>query len=58
MKLLSFDQSTTHSGWAVFLNDQYDHSGVIDKHQIKDSELRFKEMYVIRYSILHIENKN
>ena len=45
MKLLSFDQSTTHSGWAVFLNDQYDHSGVIDKHKIKDSELRFKEMY-------------
>lgn len=45
LKILSLDQSTTRSGYAIFINEQYDHSGVIDKHTIKDSEARFKEMY-------------
>lgn len=44
-KILSLDQSTTRSGWAIFINNKYDHSGVIDKHKTKDSEERFKEMY-------------
>lgn len=44
-KLLSLDQSTSRSGYAIFINGEYDHSGVIDKHKIKDSEERFKAMY-------------
>ena len=45
MKVLAFDQSTTRSGYCVFVDGKYDHSGIIDKHKNKDSQSRFKEMY-------------
>ena len=56
MKVLSLDQSTTRSGFAVFINDKYDHSGVIDKHKIKDSEERFKAMYEGIHDLIVAEN--
>lgn len=56
MKILATDQSTTRSGWAVFIDGKYDHSGVIDKHKIKDSETRFKEMYEGIHDLIVAEN--
>lgn len=56
LKVLSMDQSTTRSGWAVFVNDKYDHSGVVDKHTIKDSEERFKKMYEGIHDLIVTEN--
>ena len=44
MKVLSFDQSTRITGWAVFENGQYIKSGIIDLAKIKDTELRSKQM--------------
>lgn len=45
MKVLSLDQSTTRSGYCIFIDGRYDHSGVIDKHKNKNLESRFREMY-------------
>jgi len=58
LKILSFDQSTTRSGYAIFINGKYDHSGVIDKHTIKDSEARFKEMYEGIHDLIVTEKPN
>ena len=45
MKTLSWDQSTTRSGYCCFIDGKYDHSGLVDKHKNKDLQSRFKEMY-------------
>lgn len=44
MKILSFDQSTRVTGWAVFDDGRYVKSGVIDLHKIKDTDERSKQM--------------
>ena len=44
MKILSCDQSTNLTGFALFDNGEYVESGVIDKHKIKDADERIAEM--------------
>ena len=44
MVILSMDQSTRVSGWAVFKGRAYVDSGVIDLHKIKDTSERSKQM--------------
>lgn len=57
-KILALDQSTTRSGYCVFIDGKYDHSGLIDKHKNKDLQSRFKEMYEGIHEIIEIENPN
>lgn len=44
MRILSYDQSTRVTGWALFDNGHYVESGVIDLHKIKDTDERSKQM--------------
>lgn len=44
MRILSFDQSTLVTGWAVFDEGIYLTHGVVDLHKIKDSSNRFEQM--------------
>lgn len=44
MRILSYDQSTRVTGWALFDNGRYVESGVIDLHKIKDTDERSKQM--------------
>lgn len=44
MKILSFDQSTRVTGWAVFEDGEYQDSGVIDLSKNKDTDDRSKQM--------------
>ena len=44
MRILAFDQSTNLTGWAVFDDDKYVDSGVIDRHAIKDIDKRVAVM--------------
>lgn len=46
MKILSTDQSTRVTGWALFDDGRYIKSGVIDLHKIKDTDERSKQMAV------------
>lgn len=46
MKILSMDQSTRITGWALFEDSHYVKSGVIDLHKIKDTDGRSKQMAV------------
>lgn len=46
MRVLSCDQSTRVTGFAVFDDGQYVKSGVIDLHKIKDTDERSKQMAV------------
>lgn len=46
MKVLSMDQSTRITGFAIFEDAQYVKSGVIDLHKIKDTDERSKQMAV------------
>lgn len=46
MKVLSLDQSTRVTGWAIFEDRQYVTSGVIDLHKNKDTDERSKQMAV------------
>lgn len=44
MRILSFDQSTRITGWAVFEDGAYKDSGVIDLHKVEDTDDRSKKM--------------
>lgn len=44
MKILSLDQASKISGWALIDDGKYVKSGVIDLHEIKDSDTRMAEM--------------
>ena len=55
MKVLALDQSTTCSGYAVFIDGKYDHSGVVDLHLIKETNVRFKRMYEELYKLVEDE---
>lgn len=44
MKLLAFDQSSKKSGWCLIENGKYVKSGIIDKSQIADIDIRIGEM--------------
>lgn len=44
MRILSFDQSTRVTGWAVFEDGAYKDSGVIDLHKNQDTDDRSKQM--------------
>ena len=46
MRVLSLDQSTRITGFAIFDDGQYVKSGVIDLHKIKDTDERSKQMAV------------
>jgi len=46
MKILAFDQSSNLSGFCLLDDDKLISSGVIDKHKIKDSDVRIAEMNV------------
>lgn len=46
MRVLSLDQSTRITGWAIFDDNQYIKSGVIDLHKIKDTDERSRQMAV------------
>ena len=48
MKILSFDQSSNLTGYCLFDGDIID-SGVIDKHKIKDRDIRIAEMSMAIY---------
>lgn len=56
MKVIAFDQSTSKSGYSVFINGEYDHSGVVDFHLIENTQARFKRMYEELYKIVDKEN--
>lgn len=57
-RILSLDQSTTRSGYAIFVDGKYDHSGLIDKHKNKDTNSRFKEMYEGIHEVIEKEKPN
>ena len=42
MKVLSMDQSTRITGFAVFNDGKYVKSGVIDLHKVKETDERSK----------------
>lgn len=44
MNVISFDQSTTCSGWSLFVDGKYVKSGFVDKHKMKDADKRIAEM--------------
>lgn len=44
MKFLAFDQASKVSGWALIDDGKYVKSGVIDLHNLKDSDTRTAEM--------------
>lgn len=44
MRVLSFDQSTKISGWAIFEDGKYCEHGKIDLHKEKDAQKRFHTM--------------
>ena len=46
MKILSFDQSSTNSGYCLYEDGKIVTSGFIDKHKIKNSDERVMEMGV------------
>ena len=46
MKVLSMDQSTRITGFAVFNDGKYVKSGVIDLHKVKETDERSKQMAV------------
>ena len=46
MKILSFDQSSTNSGYCLYEDGNIITSGFIDKHKIKNSDERIMEMGV------------
>lgn len=55
MKMMSLDQSTTRSGFSVFVDGQYIKSGLIDKHKNRDLNSRFKEMYEGIHNVIEKE---
>lgn len=55
MRIIALDQSTTRTGFSVFVDGKYDHSGLIDKHKNKDLHSRFKEMYEDIYKTIEEE---
>ena len=44
MIVMSWDQSTKISAWSIFNDEQYEISGVIDHHKIKNVDERVKKM--------------
>jgi len=52
---MSWDQSTTRSGFCTFIDGKYDHSGLVDKHENKDLNSRFKEMYEGIHEVIETE---
>lgn len=44
MRVLSFDQSTRVTGYALFVDHKYQSSGIIDLHKIEDTEERSRQM--------------
>lgn len=51
MRVLSFDQSTLITGWAIFEDGLYCTHGKIDLHKQKDSQKRFHQM---EQEIIHL----
>lgn len=57
MKVLSFDQSTKKSGWAIFEDGQYANSGVIDLHLSKEATEKRSEKMAVEMCKLIERNK-
>lgn len=51
-KILSLDTSTTSSGWAIFIDNKYVDSGVIDLKRIKGTQERLKTMVIKLRSLI------
>lgn len=51
-KILSLDTSTTSSGWAIFIDNKYVDSGVIDLKEIKGTQERLKTMVIKLRSLI------
>lgn len=56
MRIISLDQSTTRTGYCCFVDGKYSHSGLIDKHKIKDINSRFQDMYEEIHQLIELEN--
>ena len=44
MKVMAWDQSTKISAWSIFINGEYETSGIIDHHKIKQVDERVQQM--------------
>ncbi len=53
-KMVTFDTSSTVTGWAYFENGKLIESGVIDKHKEKDAQIRIEDMSI---AIIELLNK-
>ena len=54
-KLLSFDTSTTSTGYAIYLSGEFNRYGLLDFKHIKNSEERIKEMILKIYEVINNE---
>ena len=54
-KLLSFDTSTTSTGYAIYLSGKFSRYGLLDFKHIKNSEERIKEMILKIYEVINNE---
>lgn len=53
IKILSIDQSTQISGYAIFDDGKIISHGYIDLHKFKDSDIRFEKMCTLLMKIIH-----
>ena len=54
-KLISFDTSTTSTGYAIYLSGEFNRYGLLDFKHIKNSEERIKEMILKIYEVINNE---
>lgn len=55
-KLISFDTSTTSTGYAIYISGRYIESNLLNFNYIKNTEQRIKEMILKIYEIIDKEN--
>lgn len=55
-KLISFDTSTNKTGYAIYIDGEYQESGVIDCSENKVSRTRINEMIALLYELIEREN--
>lgn len=51
-RMLSFDTSSSSTGWAMFANGKYKNSGTIDLTKIKDTDIRMEQMISSIYKMI------
>ena len=55
-KLISFDTSTSSTGYAVYLSGKFHRHGLLDFKHVKNTDERIKEMILKIYEIIETEN--